>query len=243
MRLTRGEIIDSALQRAGNNTASMIAAARVRLNRILQDLNMQLDWPFYFTAATVTVQPNGLIVLPPDFMKPEDTESLVVNSTGGQDFNAVVHEVDHRTFYTRRTSLTVQATLPRIWTIQYAQTVPTSVGQAWPMPVEVCTCTFRYKLFTQDMPEVNAAGSGADYDADIPAFPYDAFLTDLLFEWAQVFEVDPRRADQLQVNTMQLQNIRGAAFPERSYPSNVPLDPMYFSTPTWGRGGWWNPGT
>jgi len=242
MRLTRGEIIDSALQRAGNNTASMIAAARTRLNRILQDLNMQLDWPFYFTAAQVQVLPNGTVMLPDDFMKPEDTVSLVVQQTAGQNYNAVVNEVDHRTFYTRRTNAVIQATLPRIWTIQYAQDITTSTGVAWPMPNETCFCTFRYKFFTQDFPETNAAGSGADYDADVPAFPYDAFLTDLLFEWAQVFEVDPRRADQLQVNTMQLQNIRGAAFPERSYPSNVPLDPVYFSTPTWGRGGWWNPG-
>jgi len=227
MRSTRLDLIDAALKRVGNTTATLKDAARTRLNRILQDLHQQWDWPFLWLTATLTIQPNGLLVLPADFQKPEDTESLQIFQTGGVAQAAVVHEVDHRTFAMQAANQAmVQATLPKIWTIDYASLT----GRVWPLPNDSCLATLRYKTFPSDMPLTDSTA----YDNDVPAFPYDNLLTDLLFEWAQSYEVDPRRADQLSLNESLVQKVRGSAFPERSYPSQIPLDPLVFSRPAWG---------
>jgi hypothetical protein len=218
MRSTRGSIIDQALQRVGNTTATLKQAARFRLNRILQDLHLGADWPFLWTIAPVDLMPAGTITLPDDFVKPEDTESLVIETAGAW---GVIHEVDHRTFYAR--DVTQTSTRPLMWTIDY--TGP--VGRLWPRPLERSSGSLRYKFLPPDM----SLAEAAVYDADIPVFPWDTLLTDLLFEWAQMYEVDPRRGDQYQVNTNAIMQSRGASFPERSYPSQVPLDPLVFSKP------------
>src|SRR5262245_4492538 len=96
MRVSRGEIISHALQRVGNTSSTVIQAARFRLNRILQDLQQGADWPFLWTSAPIQILANGVIPLPTDFVKPEDTESLQLQTVGGQPFIDVVHEVDHR---------------------------------------------------------------------------------------------------------------------------------------------------
>ena len=223
MRVARGDIISHALQRAGNTASTVIQAARFRLNRILQDLQQGADWPFLWTIADATILANGVIPLPLDFLKPEDTESLVIQSAGGNPFQAVVHEVDHRTFAAQLSSFAVTATVPQIWTLDYA----TPVGQSWPRPNQNCAATLRYKRLPPDMPLLDANA----YDADVPLFPWDTILEDLLVEWAMAYEVDPRRAEQLTINAQQIMQTRGASFPERSYPSQVPLDPLFFSTP------------
>jgi hypothetical protein len=242
MRSTRGQIIDQALQRVGNTTSTLIVQARIRLNRILQELYQGADWPFlWFEDANVAVRTDGLVLVPdPNFLKPEDTESLVIVSAGGQPMRHVVHEVDHRAFsrYAARPWAASQAgptssptaTVPTIWTVDYGGTEESGwlpSGRAWPAPREQCQATLRYKWLPLDVPVSDAAA----YDADIPAFPWDLVLTDLLFEWAMSYEVDPRRAEQLTINVESIARSRGASFPERSYPSQVPLDPLFFSTP------------
>jgi hypothetical protein len=238
MRWTRGTIIDQALQRVGNTSVSVLQAARVRLNRILQDLHQQWDWPFLwtYTAPDLTITTAGTIELPRDFLKPEDTEALTLTAVGGVPTWRVLPEVDHRTFYARNPQ--ARSAAPTLWTLEYAtwnlasepypspQKVP--VGHAWPLPTAPCTAHLRYKWLPSDL----STADPVSYDADIPVFPYDSLLSELLFEWAQSYEVDPRRAESLQVNTLLVERVRGAAFPARSYPSQVPLDPQFFG-PAW----------
>jgi hypothetical protein len=223
MRTARGEIIGHALQRVGNTTATLVQAARYRLNRILQDLYQGADWPFLWKVSELEILPNGVVPLPEFFVKPEDIESLQLISLEGQPFVATVQEVDHRTFYGQHPSLSLEAAMPLIWTLDYS--VP--VGFVWPRPNQRCAATLRYKWLPPDFPLEDAA----IYDADIPIFPWDTVLSDLVFEWAQSYEVDPRRAEQIAINAQQIMQTRGASFPERSYSSFVPLDPLIFSTP------------
>lgn len=225
MRSTRGDIINQALQRVGNNSASLVAQARFRLNRILQELYQGWDWPFLWRMSNVTILRNGILdlTLIDGFVKPEDDQSLMVLSTAGQPLQAVVTEVDHRTFYMNVHQSTSEGTVPRFWTIDYSG--PT--GRTWPQTVEDCIATLRYKFLP---PDVSLADATV-YDADIPVFPWDTTLSDLLFEWAMSYEVDPRRGDQYQVNAESIARSRGGSFPERSYPSTVQLDPTVFSRP------------
>ena len=227
MRQTRGEIINQAMQLVGNNSTTMLAQARIKLNRILQDLYQQWDWPFLWLSTQLSILPNGVIVLPADFVKPEDDRSLVVVQANGQAMRRIVQEVDHRTFDSRL--LEVSGLIPQIWTIDYV--VP--VGKAWPLPDGgTAIATFRYKFLPPDVSPTDTIA----YDADIPTFPWDSFLQHQLVEWGMLYESDPRRAEQLTIDEGYLQRLRGSAFPDRSYPSTVPLDPVFFSTPNWGYG-------
>lgn len=230
MRSTRGDIIDQALQRVGNTTATLKNAARFRLNRILQELYQGFDWPFLFTKVPIVIPPTGTIQMPADFVKAEDDQALFVEQTQGVAMPGPVQEVDHRAFerYRGTVGYTQQSTRPRIWTLDYGS----MTGMSFPTPIEQCFCSFRYKFLPLDFPLDDPAA----YDADIPFFPWDTTLSDLLFEWAMSYEVDQRRGDQYQVNIESVLRSRGATYPERSFPSTVPLDPVFFSTPTWGYG-------
>src|SRR5215467_4908597 len=231
MRSTRGDILDQALQRVGNTTASLKNAGRFRLNRILQELYQGWDWPFLWTIGPLTIQTNGFIALPDNFVKPEDDQSLMITSAGGVQQPSIVTETDHRAFQLQQaTSPNVMSARPRIWTIDYGNVPP--VGRAWPLPTDTCQATFRYKFMPPDFPLSDAVA----YDADVPIFQWDVLLTDLMFEWAQSYEVDPRRGEQYSVNADTVNRARGGSFPERSYPATVQLDPLVFSTPTWGYG-------
>lgn len=223
MRSTRGSIIDQALQRVGNTTVTLVAAARFRLNRILQELQQGADWPFLWQTATLTIDTNGAVsAFPAGFLKPEDDVSLQITTAGGQPHAAVVVEVDHRHFALNAIG-EGQSTVPRFWTIDYA--IP--AGKAWPRPRDGCVASFRYKFLPPDFPLTDPVA----YDADTPLFPYDTLLSDLLFEWAMSYEVDPRRGDQYTVNVQQIMQSRGSAFPEKSYPTQVQLDPTIFTRP------------
>lgn len=225
MRSSRGQIIDHALTRVGNTTASLKAQARYRLNRILQELHQGWDWPFLWTAVPITIPTNGVIVLPDNFLKAEDDQSLQIATAGGMPFQAVVTEVDHRTFALNAVTVDASATFPRFWTIDYAL----NAGRSWPLPRDACQATLRCKLLPPDFPIT--VGNADIYDADVPTFPWDTLLTDLLFEWAMSYEVDPRRAEQMGVNVDMVNRVRGASFPEKSYPTQVQLDPTIFSRP------------
>jgi hypothetical protein len=222
--MTRREIIDQALQRAGNNTDSLRKQARIKLNRILQDLYLQWDWPFLWRTAALVVPPNGAFLLPDDFLKAEDDQALVVESIGDTRYLTPLQEVDHLMF-AQMARPTTEATLPRVWTIDYA--VTPKGGQAWPRPFYAATCSLRYKFLPPDVPVAPIT----TYDDDIPTFPWDAYLSDAVLQWAMEYEADPRANDQLAKNGEQLGLIRGATWPERSYRSTVPLDPTVFSTP------------
>jgi len=222
MRMRRRDIIDQGLQRIGNNTESLRKQARIKLNRILQDLYLQWDWPFLWTTVPITVPTNGVFALPTDFLKPEDDQALVLVSTMGTQYLLPLQEVDHLMFAQVARPGT-EATLPRLWTMDYA----TKTGQVWPRPVDTCAATLRYKRLPPDVPETPTQ----PYDDDIPAFPWDAYLIDAIVQWGMEYEADPRANDQLAKNREQLAMIRGATWPERSFRSTVPLDPTVFTTP------------
>lgn len=193
---------------------------------------MGWDWPYLWTTIPMQVLPNGVVqTFPDNFLKAEDDQALRVETTAGNPMARIVLELDHKAYWKQVPSQSqiVDATVPRVWTMDYG----TRTGIAYPRPREVCQCSFRCKLLPPDFPIVNPDGSdnSVAYDADIPVFPYDELLTDLLFEWAMSYEVDPRRAEQYQLNAERVMRARGSAFPERSYPSTVPLDPQFFSTP------------
>src|SRR5215813_10129076 len=98
MRSTRGDIIDQALQRVGNTTATLKNAARFRLNRILQELYQGFDWPFLFAKVPVTIAPTGIVPMPADFVKPEDDQALFLEQTQSVAMPDRMQEVDRRSF-------------------------------------------------------------------------------------------------------------------------------------------------
>jgi hypothetical protein len=222
MRMTRLEIINQALQRSGNNTDSLRKQARIKLNRILQDLYLKWDWPFLWATAAVTLPPAGTFPVPLDFIKTEDDQALLVESAGGTSYHLPLQELDHLAF-TQVARPGAEATLPRVWTLDYTQ----RLGLVWPRPVATCAATLRYKFLPPDVPVTTVA----DYDANVPTFPWDAYLSDCVLQWAMEYEADPRANDQLMKNREQLGLIRGATWPERSYRSTIPLDPTVFTTP------------
>jgi hypothetical protein len=215
MRMNRGDIITQALQRVGNTTNQLRIQARIRLNRILQDLYLQWDWPFLWRTASVTIAPDGRFALPVGFLKCEDDQALTLAGRPLQ-------ELDHLT-YAQLARAGVVATQPRIWTIDYAE----QVGHVWPSPAAGAGATLRHKILPPDV----AVDPPSTYDADIPTFPWDTYLTDAVLQWAMEYEVDPRANDQLLKNREQLGLIRGATWPERSYRPTIPLDPTVFTTP------------
>jgi hypothetical protein len=220
--MNRGDIVTQALQRVGNTTVQLRAQARIRLNRILQDLYLEWDWPFLWRASTLQIPPGGSFPLPTDFVKAEDDQGLTLTAISGTTYQLPLQEVDHLTF-TQLTRPGVTATLPRVWSIDWGE----GVGRVWPLPFATAGATLRYKRLPPDVPE----NPPAPYDADIPTFPWDAYLSDALLQWAMEYEADPRANDQLLKNREKLGLIRGATWPERSYRPTVPLDPTVFSTP------------
>ena len=233
-RMNRGQLIDQALQRVGNNSPSLKIQARIRLNRVLQDLHQGWDWPFLWTTAPVVLQRNGVVLLPVDFVKPEDDQSLMVLAYQGQAMRRAVQEIDHRTYEAHRgVHHAGSGGIPQVWTIDYA----TMTGRIWPYPLENTQGALRYKFLPRDVPVDQVIDPQyALYDTDIPSFPWDSFLIDSLSEWAMAYEDDPRRAEQLTINEEMLRRLRGATWPDRSYPAQIPLDPLFFSTPGWGSG-------
>ena len=228
----RGRIIDQALQRVGNNSTSLKVQARYRLNRILRDCYQLYDWPFLWaTTPPITILPTGIVVMPPLFTKPEDDQSLTYTTPGNA--RVIMQEVDHKTFDQRVADWA--GSHPRIWTINYTPIFGLITGRVWPIPSESLPATIRHKFLPLDA-TVSGSATDQSYDLDVPLFPWDTFLTDALSEWAMAYEVDPRRAEQVTINEERLARMRNATWPNRSFPSQVPLDPLFFSTPTWGSG-------
>jgi hypothetical protein len=222
VRLDRGTIITRALTRIGNNTNSLQAQARVTLNRVLQDLYLQWDWPFLWRMLPVTIPPSGIFPLPANFVKPEDDQALLVTGSGGISYTHPVQEVDHLHFE-RLGSPAAEATLPTVWTIDYG----TASGRVYPRPMSACAATLRHKWLPPDV----APEPLGPYNADVPTFPWDNYLQDAIVQWGMEYEADPRANDQLMKNREMLALMRGATWPERSFRSTIPLDPTFFTTP------------
>jgi hypothetical protein len=224
---TRGEIIESALTRVGNNTPTLQQAARVRLNRILAELYLNWDWPFLYATVPVALTSAGSVPLPAGFLKAQDDWALTITRVGDQPARRRLSEVDRMTFEQHRPTAPGYA-MPRMW---HADRSTGSILYA-PIPLDGCQATFRYKFLPPDMP----VGDAELYDDDIPIFAYANYLSDALLEWAMGYESDPRQFQQKADNAAMFQTIRGAAFPTHSvFPLGPGLDPDVFGRP-WGGG-------
>lgn len=225
-RLNRGTILDHALQRAGNT--KLRALARVHLNRILEDLYRDHDWPFLWVS--VPVQLGGTVfTLPADFLQSQEDWGLTYIRDG---VRTPIPEVDRTKFVAGSRQTGATAVAPMIWSADRSQ----GWGRIWPTPETALTGSLRYKMLPPDADPTNAAA----YDADVPAFPWSAYLIDALYAWALDYEQDPRALAWLAPDGLldkQLARIRGTALPARSTPSTLPLDPQVFSSGR--RPDWW----
>jgi hypothetical protein len=240
-RLSRGEIIQSALTRVGNNESSLVQAARVRLNRILAELYLNWDWPFLYREIPVALTPAGQIALPADFLKSQDDYALVITSIEGQPARRRVSETDRMTFERTRAITTQQGT-PRVWHADRS----TGMLLFTPASYQGVSASFRYKFLPPDMP----TGTGTldqtgvmdpitvAYDADVPIFAYAVYLSDVVLEWAMGYESDPRQSQQKADNMSMFQTLRGATFPPHAvFPLGPGLDPDVFGPPFGGSEG------
>lgn len=222
-RVTRGVILRQALQRAGNEQLLVAsgtdpALARVKLNRILDTLYNQWDWPFLYTSATVTIT-GDRFALPTDYLTAEDDFALSWVLEQQRCFAA---EVDRATFElrSRQTSLT-RASGPEIWTADRVG----GYALVWPLPESPISATLRYKQLPADLDPTDTA----TYDADIPLFPWSDLLMDMVYQWALEYDHNPRAVLQQQQNDEALMRIRGTALPHQAKASTLPLDPQVFS--------------
>ena len=229
-RLPRGEIIQSACTRVGNNEPTFVQSARVRLNRILAELYLNWDWPFLYRQIPIDLTVAGQVPLPADFLKSQDDYALTITRIGFQETRRRVSEVDRMT-YERLLRVQQGQAMPRVWHADRS----TGMLLFTPVPPEGCPATLRYKFLPPDVPE----GSGdpddpvtAAYDADVPIFAYGVYLSDAVLEWGMGYESDPRQPQQKADNASMFQTIRGAAFPPHAvFPLGPGLDPDVFGRP------------
>lgn len=238
-RLSRGEIILSALTRVGNNESSLVQAARVRLNRILAELYLNWDWPFLYREVPVDLPASGQTPLPVDFLKSQDDYALIITKIGMQSCRQRVSEVDRMT-YERLRTVSGSAAIPRVWHADRS----TGMILFAPRPSEGVPAAFRYKFLPPDVPVGAGDTSPPDpvtvaYDADVPIFSYAIYLSDVVLEWAMGYESDPRQSQQKADNMAMFQTLRGAAFPPHSvFPLGPGLDPDVFGRPFGGEWEW-----
>jgi hypothetical protein len=231
-RLTRGEILRSALQRAGNMMllatpqTGAPAIARVKLNRILESLYNEYDWPFLWTQAPVTI--GATFGLPPDFLQSRDDWGLSYVSVDG--IRHGVAEVDQYTFDTRGRNTRAVSAHPLMWTADRVQ----GIGRTYPVPDTALSATLHYKFLPADLDPLDTV----TYDAEIPLFPWSDFLIDAVYQWALDYEQDPRAMGWAQLLGARLAALRGTAIPPRAKERTLPLDPQVFDTGP-RRSGWW----
>jgi hypothetical protein len=220
-RMNRGDIIRAALQRAGNMKllaapAGQPALARVKLNRILETLYNEHDWPFLWIDVPVTI--GSQFALPPDFLQSQDDWGLSYVRFDG--VRRGVAEVDHYTFDTRGRNVRTTAADPLIWTADRAR----GIGRVWPTPETAIQATLHYKFLPPDVDPLDLP----TYDAEVPLFPWHDLLIDLVYQWALDYDQDPRAMAWAQMNAARFAAIRGTALPPRSRERTLPLDPHVF---------------
>jgi hypothetical protein len=224
-RMTRGEIIQRAAQRAANTQQSVLSQARDRLNRVLQDLYIQYDWPFLFVEVGVTLPPVGSFTLPADFTKTQDEWGLRVTQWDGNAVNVPLVQVDPMTFVSRMPWDAGPAhQLPRWWTIDHAN----GVGKFLPRPDVTTAASLRYKYVPPDMPTTDETA----YNADVPVFPWGNYLSDVMLHWFYAYQGSMETQRQFVENKDAFDILRGATFPPNTVLArDLPLDPVIFTRP------------
>ncbi len=235
-RWTRATIITQALERAGNVKIKHLA--RDRLNRILEELYTQWEWPFLYKVFSLTF-PSGntggqitiyaSFSLPSDFLKTEqETTGLRIIAQDGLTVDFPVIEVDPVQFRRRAIPHDLEGQRPLMYYCSYAE----QVAYFWPKPTFVSNqAQLIYKFL---VPEV-AIGSGAAsdpvtqaYDAEIPLFPWGGFLSMAVEQWALDYDDNPKAGPKQQEVNATFDNIRNIAMPRASQEMNIPLDPLMF---------------
>lgn len=232
---TRGTIITQALERAGNLKIKQLA--RDRLNRLLEELYSQWEWPFLYkvyqftfpsgnTGGQINIYPS--FALPSDFIKTEqETTGLRIISQDGNVVDFPVVEVDPVQFRRRSIPHNLEGQRPLIYYCSYAE----RIGYFWPAPTASNAAMLIYKFLPADQPI--GGGTASDlvtiaYDADVPLFPWGGFLSMAVEQWALDYDENPRaQSKQAEVNSA-FDNIRNIAMPRQSQEMNLPLDPQMF---------------
>lgn len=232
-RWTRGTIIDQALQRVGNTRIKHLA--RDRLNRLLESLYTQWEWPFLYKVHTFTF-PSGntggqmtlyaSVATPTDFLKTEhETTGLRITAIDGNVRSSPVVEIDPVSFRRRAIPHDQESSQPRIYYVSYAE----QILYFWPRPTQACAATMVYKHLPADV----AIGTGSDadttaYDADIPLYPWGGHLSMEMEAWAYQYDHDPRAAEARADADRAFDDIRNIALPRGSQEDTLPLDPKTF---------------
>ena len=245
-RWTRGTILDQALERVGNVKIKHLG--RDRLNRILEELYTQWEWPFLYkvtqlgipsgnTGGQLTLYPS--FSLPSDFLKTEEeTTGLRIATVDGIVRDKPIAEIDPVQFRRRAIPHDATADVPRIWYASYAE----RIGYFWPAPTQAAIANLIYKFLPEDQP----IGTGSDavtttYDADIPLFPWGGYLSMEVEYWARQYDQDPNAQQTRRDCDASLEMIRQVALPRQSQESVLPLDPLTFGRAyrSEEEGGWW----
>lgn len=224
-RRTRRQIIDQALTKAGNS--KILVQARVELNRILEKLYVEHEWPFLYKEASLTL--TASTTLPTDFLRVEsDDTGLRGTAVDGSTDDWAILIVSPARWRRHAVPRDETGERPLIATIDYAQ----SILKPWPAPDSVVTALLSYKYLPAEV-AVTGTTEDATNDADIPIFPFAGYLTDVLEEWAADYDHDITRASRLGLkNRESLGLILGTAIPrDANQASEIPLDPAIFTTP------------
>ena len=187
---SRGQIIQQALNKAGNK--KIVQLARDRLNRLLEELYTQWEWPFLYTDFQF-MMPSGNTGGPPlwstfplptqapltlqsvvggvttpvtyivNFMKTMDeVTSLRISSKDGLTVDLPIIEVHPVQFRRRAVPHDLEGDRPLIWYVDYA----TMFGVIWPRPTSACYMALRYKFCPTDQP---IGGGGPLFTSGDPA--------------------------------------------------------------------------
>lgn len=232
-RWSRGTILDQALARAGN--AKVRHLARDRLNRILEELYSQWEWPFLYKPSTFTFpagNTGGLMTLyasvatPSDFLKTEhETTGLRITSIDGAVRSVPVVEMDPISFRKRAIPTDQEGQRPIIYYVSYSE----QVLYFWPRPTQSCVATMVYKFLPADVP----IGTGSDavttaYDADIPLYPWGGHLSMEIEAWTLQYDENPRAQEVRAEASSAFDQIRNIALPRDSQEPTIPYDPRIF---------------
>ena len=219
-RWSRGMILDQALKKVGNE--KIRGLAREQLNRILEDLYVQFEWPWLYRIMTVALGSTGTFTVPSDFLKTQtnDTGLRIVN-LDGSPVDYPVYELDPADFFRRAIPQVQEGQRALIYWVDYGLGVITY----WPQPNVTCTAQFVYKYLPADVSTADPAA----YDADIPLFPYGRLLQLAVEAWAYQYEHDSLGSQMsAQALAIGLDAVRNIALPRKSEADTLSLDEETF---------------
>lgn len=221
-RRTHRQIIDQALKKVGNT--KILVEARVELNRILERLYLEHEWPFLYEEASLTL--TSSTALPTDFLKVESPDTgLRGTAVNGVTEDWPILIVTPTAWRRQAIPRAETATHPDIAMIDYAE----GVLKPWPIPESTVTALLVYKK----LPAESDPTDTTTFDAATPTFPYAGLLSDLLEQWGHEYEHNSQAAQLLAAkNARSLSMILGIANPpDTNQADTIELDAGIFATP------------